>query len=150
MGDLQELRDQITALQAQLQNQQNVINAIPEPQQQGAPAPHVKPNQPPPFHALRSESLEAWIFQMEQYCELLPVPQANRIAFAATFLKDKAALWWRGYYQEQNWQVAPPDWNEFTDSLRRQFTPVNTSINAYDCLQRLSQKASVNAYNHEF
>jgi len=28
--------------------------------------------------------------------------------------------------------------------------PVNTSISAYDHLQHLSQKASVNAYNHEF
>src|SRR4051812_24368603 len=46
--------------------------------------------------------------------------------------------------------VAAPDWEAFLTALRRQFIPVNTSISAYDRLQRLSQKASVNAYNHEF
>jgi hypothetical protein len=35
-------------------------------------------------------------------------------------------------------------------AIRQQFVPVNTSISAYDRLQRLSQKTSVNAYNHEF
>src|SRR4051812_35809513 len=46
--------------------------------------------------------------------------------------------------------VAAPDWEAFLTALRQHFIPVNTSISAYDRLQRLSQKTSVNAYNHEF
>src|SRR5215216_4256709 len=87
---------------------------------------------------------------MEQYCQLAPVPEDDHIMFVVTFLKDQAALWWRFYHQGQNWGVHPPTWDQFLAALRLQFIPVNTSINAYDRLQRLSQKASVNAYNHEF
>ncbi len=60
------------------------------------------------------------------------------------------ALWWRSYHQTINWQNAAPNWDAFLTALRQQFVPVNTSISAYDRLQRLSQKTSVNAYNHEF
>jgi hypothetical protein len=117
---------------------------------QPAPAPRVKPDRPPPFTGRRSESLEAWIFQMQQFCDLAPVPDNDRIAFAATFFKDQAALWWRSYHQAQDWEDEAPTWDDFLTALRLQFIPVNTSISAYDRLQRLSQKASVNAYNHEF
>src|SRR4051812_3753962 len=66
------------------------------------------------------------------------------------FSQGPSSLWWRSYYQTINWQNAAPNWNGFLAALRQQFVPVNTSISAYDRLQRLSQKASVNAYNHEF
>src|SRR4051812_20545330 len=46
--------------------------------------------------------------------------------------------------------VAAPDWEAFLTALRQHFIPVNTSISAYDHLQCLSQKTSVNTYNHEF
>ena len=87
---------------------------------------------------------------MQQFCILAPVPKADHITFAATFFKDQVALWWRSHYQTINWNVTPPTWNEFLAALHQQFIPVNTSISAYDCLQHLSQKASVNIYNHEF
>src|SRR6266487_2934224 len=87
---------------------------------------------------------------MQQYCHLAYVPKAERINFAATFFKDQAALWWRSYYLSVDWAAAAPNWEGFLIALRQQFVPVNTAISAYDRLQRLSQKASVNAYNHEF
>ena len=124
------------------------IPVVPVPAPQAPP--HIKPDRPPPFSGKKSESLEAWIFQMQQFCTLAPVPEADRIQFAATFFKDQAALWWRSYHQGINWQAAAPDWNGFLTALRQQFVPVNTSISAYDRLQCLSQKASVNAYNHKF
>lgn len=143
---LRQLQDQIQQLQDQL------ANAAP-PQvpiiQNVAPAPRIKPERPSPFTGKKSESLEAWVFQMQQFCELAPVPAADRIAFASTFFKDQAALWWRHYHSTVNWNV-PPTWEQFLAVLREHFTPVNTSINAYDRLQRLTQKTSVNLYNHEF
>ena len=158
--------DLLAQLQAQLNHLQGVvtqqnhtiaqqnlqIGAIPRaaPAAQPIPAPRIKPDRPPPFTGRKNESLEAWIFQMQQFCDLAPVPADDRIAFAATFFKDQAALWWRAYHQAQDWEAAAPNWNAFLTALRLQFIPVNTSISAYDRLQRLSQKASVNAYNHEF
>jgi hypothetical protein len=87
---------------------------------------------------------------MQQFCTLAPVPDDQRVTFAATFFKDQAALWWRSYFPTQDWEAHPPTWDAFLVAMRGQFTPVNTSISAYDRLQRLSQKASVNAYNHQF
>jgi hypothetical protein len=143
------LQAELAHLRQQLQNQGQVIQQ--HQAQIAAPAPpRIKPDRPPPFHGKKSESLEAWVFQMQQFCNLAPIPEADRIQFAATFFKDQAALWWRSYYQSIDWQNAAPDWQGFLGALRQQFVPVNTSISAYDRLRRLSQKASVNAYNHEF
>ena len=131
---LHEMQDALTQ-QAQVITRQNntiaqqtaQIGAIPR----AAPVPRIKPDHPPPFTGRRSESLEAWIFQMQQFCDLAPVPPADRITFAATFFKDQAALWWRAYHQTQDWQAAAPTWDDFLTALCLQFIPINTSISAY-------------------
>jgi hypothetical protein len=69
---------------------------------------------------------------MQQFCTLAPVPEGDCVTFVATFFKDQAALWWQSYYQTQDWQADPPTWNAFLVAMRGQFTPVNTSISAYD------------------
>jgi Ty3 transposon capsid-like protein len=155
MAALAQLQQQMRALQDRIDQQTQIIDQQAQqigaiPQAPLAPATRVKPDRPPPFTGKRSESLEAWIFQMQQFCTLAPVPEHDRVTFAATFFKDQAALWWRSYYQTQDWQINPPNWGTFLVAMRGQFTPVNTSLSAYDRLQRLSQKASVNSYNHQF
>lgn len=148
---IDQMRQEIVNLQGQVHQQGNALQAAQLPQPiVPAPAPRIKPDRPPPFTGKKSESLEAWIFQMTQFCEIAQIPAPERIQFAATFFKDQAALWWRSYHQDQEWEDAPPHWNEFVIALRQQFVPVNTSISAYDRLQRLTQKTSVNMYNHEF
>ena len=115
---LDNLQQQLQALQTQV-NQQNativqqnqtiadqnnqIAAQVPQPAPGPAPVPRIKPERPPPFTGRKNESLEAWIFQMEQYCQLAPVPENDCIMFVATFLKDQAALWWRSYHQGQNW-----------------------------------------------
>ena len=146
---MEDLRNQIAQLQTQVQNQRNPMAQNPVIQNV-IPAPRIKPDRPAPFTGKKSESLEAWIFQMQQFCEIAPVPEEDRIQFATTFFKDQAALWWRHYHQNLNRTLPAPTWEEFLVALRHHFIPVNTSINAYDRLQRLSQRTSVNIYNHEF
>ena len=116
---LQNLQAQIQQMQDQITNQNNVIAqqrdqilAIPVAPPVQAPV-RIKPDRPSPFSGKKSESLEAWIFQMQQFCTLTPVPEADRIQFAATFFKDQAALWWRSYHQSIDWQHAAPDWDGF-------------------------------------
>jgi hypothetical protein len=134
---IRAMQQQMVALQARLDQQNDTITqqneqirAIPQ-----HPVTRVKPDRPSPFTGKRSENLEAWVFQMQQFCTLAPVPEDQRVTFAATFFKDQAALWWRAYYQTQDWQGNPPTWEAFLGALRGQFTPVNTSISAYDRLQ---------------
>jgi hypothetical protein len=152
----------IRNLQDQLMRMEECLNALPitaAPAAPAAPDPalphfvHLKPDRPPPFSGKKGESLEAWIFQMEQYCELLPVLVPSRVPFAATFLKENAALWYRAYSRDFVWHgvhANPPPWHDFTAALRQQFIPVNVSTNAYDRLRRLTQRTSVNQYSHEF
>jgi hypothetical protein len=145
----------IRNLQAQLERMEERFNALPAAQVNPEPqrVVNLKPDRPPPFTGKKGESLEAWIFQMEQYCELLPVPEHSRVTFAATFLKENAALWYRAYSQNFVWhgaQANPPPWLDFMVALRQQFVPVNVSTNAYDRLRRLNQRTSVNQYSHEF
>ena len=170
---LEQIRQEMARNNQQMQDQQHQLDALGQQIQQHQPqpalqpmqpmqpvqpvAPHlghvvnIKPDQLPPFHGKRSESLEAWIFQMQQYCNLLPVPVENCIPFAATFFKDNAALWWRSYYMSIDWNGADlPNWDGFLEALRLQFVPVNTQIGAYDHLHHLTQCTSVNQYNHDF
>src|SRR4051812_3753961 len=81
---VQQLQGQIRDQEQMLQQHQAQIQAPPAP-------PRIKPDRPPPFNGRKTESLEAWIFQMQQFCILAPIPEADRIQFAATFLKDQAA-----------------------------------------------------------
>jgi type II secretory pathway pseudopilin PulG len=143
---------QLQQLQQQLQQQQAALDAYrqQQPQIPMAPAPRVKPERPPSYSGKRSESLETWIFQVEQFCELAQVPDEDRIRIAAGFLQDQAALWWRDYYRSIDWVNNAPTWAAFILVARAHFNPVNTTVSAYDRLQRLSQKTSVNTYNHEF
>jgi hypothetical protein len=140
---LAQMNDRLTALTT------TPIAALPAP----APIVNLKPDRPPPFSGKKGESLEAWVFQMSQYCQLLPVPIDSRVQFAATFLREHAALWWRTYNAQFVWDgihANPPVWREFLTALRLQFIPVNAVANAYDRLRRLSQRTSVNTYSHEF
>ena len=150
--------NRITQQDQHIQNQDDLINqtqqqitAIPANPGALVPTPQrVKYEKPYSYHGKTTENLESWIFKMDEYCELTQIPVNQRVRFAATYLKDQANLWWRAYKTSIDWATAAPTWDQFTATLRRQFIPVNTTISAYDRLQRLSQKTVVNQYNHEF
>ena len=150
---IEDMRQQIANLTAQV-NQPQPANpqqgALPPPVQLVAPIPRVKPERPQAFTGKKSENLESWIFQVQQFFDLSQVPNEDRIQLAASWFKDHAAIWWQEYHQNINWTLQPPTWEEFLQAIRAYFVPVNTSLNAYDRLQRLHQKTSVHHYNHEF
>ena len=89
-AELAALRQQIATQNDEIQQNRAQITVIPD--RQAPVAPRIKPDHPPPFSGRKTKSLEAWIFQMQQFCTLTPVPQADHITFAATFFKDQAAL----------------------------------------------------------
>ena len=138
-----ELRIMIGNLQQQLDEQ---------PAVQAAPVQirSWKPERPTTYKGTKGESLEAWIFQVEQYCEILRTPAVERVPFAGTFLKEHAAMWWRCVHQEIRDQPEEEQWTQFTDKLRAQFQPINTRETARTRLDKLRQTTSVLIYNTTF
>ena len=147
MADPQEevdrLQDLVTRLTQERDDARNANPVAPNPQG----LQHVvnlKPERPPTYSGNRNESLAAWIFQMERYCELLLVPPRNRVEFAGTFLKSHSAMWWQtAYYDIEEWQ-------DFKANLQAQFQPVNSAKTARAQLDALRQTTSVRIYNTEF
>src|SRR5690349_9855084 len=145
MADPQEELDNLRAqIQLLTQERDNARNAVPANPHGPQHVVNLKPERPPTYAGGRNESLAAWIFQMERYCQLLPVPDINRVEFAGTFLKDHAAMWWQTTYNDIE------SWRDFTDGLREQFQPVNTAKTARAQLDRLKQTSSVRFYNTRF
>ena len=53
-----------------------------------------KPAKPDTFTGKRGESLDSWLFQVEQYMDLCQLQQATRVQYTTTLLKDNAMVWW--------------------------------------------------------
>jgi hypothetical protein len=136
----------ITTLQTQIQELQARLAQV-------APvttSSNVKPSKPEPFTGKRGESIDAWIFQVEQYMFISKVEESQRIMLAASFLKEHAALWWRNVYQENAQNGTTWTWHDFALNLRTQFRPVNATKLARDRLANLRQTQSVQAYVHAY
>jgi hypothetical protein len=153
-----ELRNHVQNLQSQLQQQANQLQQQSNQlQQQQSTVTQttvrnniVKPSKPKPFTGKRTECIETWIFQVEQYLRISPIEETQRIPFAASFFEDKAAIWWRSVYQDLSKNNTNWSWNDFVTHLRQQFRPVNANKIARDRLATLQQTNSVQAYTHLF
>ena len=150
---LEQLRQQIAALTQQI----TTLTQVQAPQNPVPTAPTVpvgpapKPERPPTFSGARQDNLGAWIFQMERYFRLCPqIPEENRTSFASTFLTGHAALWWQTICEQLEAQPEDSHWEHFTDGLKEQFQPINSTKSAYAQLDQLKQKTSVLFYNTEF
>ena len=160
MAQPEPTREQLILMLQNLQTRLDQLEQAPPPQAPPqipmAPPPDVqrmvnlKPERPTTYSGNCNESLEAWIFQMDRYCQLLPVPEPNRVSFAGTFLKDHAAMWWRTVYEEIEAQPEDNRWTQFTNGLKHQFQPINTAETARTRLDQLRQKTSVRLYNSDF
>jgi Retrotransposon gag protein len=118
-------------------------------QQQQAPEPHIKMNKPPMFHGRPGESVEDWIFALEQYFSVVPIRPGRQILFAASYLQGSAATWWRQRF-ELNTPSSAITWDVFTAGLRAQFRPINAAKLARDRLATIRQVTSVADYVARF
>src|SRR4051794_34363879 len=99
-----------------------------------------------------NESVDAWIFYVEQYNQVVPIPADRQIPFAASFLTDHAAVWWRHTFLEQE-RLHPDEiwlWADFTTRIREQFQPITSEQAGRDKLHNLKQSASVASYISAF
>src|SRR4051794_2139480 len=113
--------------------------------------PVVKPPKPDPFGGKR-EMADGWIFQLRLYFVAAGVPEMQQVAFAATLLREKTAVWWRNYINLVAMQQAPEitTFEEFAAQLLSYFKPANSTQTARDKLCNLRQTSSVATYTSTF
>src|ERR1700710_2061767 len=76
-----------------IQSQINAVRSQLQPQE--VQPPRVKPPKPKSFAAERGSDPDVWLFQFEQYADLVGLIDNDRVRLAATFLEGPAAVWWR-------------------------------------------------------
>jgi Ty3 transposon capsid-like protein/Zinc knuckle len=109
-----------------------------------------KPAPPSTFGGKIGESIDTWIFKIEQYATLNPMPVEKQIPFAASYLTDNAATWWRYTFTELEKKNEEWQWIDFTRHIRAQFRPISTEKAARNRLNNLRQTASVTNYVNLF
>src|SRR5690242_15810098 len=91
MPDLFQL--EFTRMQQELARLTQLTNA------QAMRRPSAKPDKPASYAGERAESIDTWLFQMEQYLRLAHMPYEEWAGSAASYLKRHAASWWMVEYQ---------------------------------------------------
>lgn len=144
-ASLRQLQQQLAAAQAAAAaagGQQNNNNGM---------VSGVKPAKPRTYCGNLGSDPSVWLFQFEQYVEVLCIPRSNWSRLAATYLDGKAATWWRGLVKQQPGESPNGiTWDDFKSGLIATFKPVNASKIARDKLAVLKQDKSVSSYNSRF
>ena len=141
---LAQLEDKIKGLQDSL-SEQRAANT--------SSFPSFKPIRPDTFRGCQDKTLvEAWLFQLHQYFEICSVSERSQVPFAASLLRDNAALWWRCHVEQadNNHEELITTWKDFKKALIDQFKPVNAVKTARDKLANLKQAKSVQEYVNKF
>jgi hypothetical protein len=143
--DSDELWNYVRQLEKKLKN-------LETKEPKGTPAKNEgpKPAKPPTFGGKIGESVDTWIFHLEQYFLLVTLEPEKRIPFAASYLTDNAATWWRYVFLENERKRATWTWNDFVKNLRIQFRPISAEKTARARLGRLRQATSVSNYANAF
>src|SRR5680860_1549368 len=143
-ADMQLLQHIAAAVYQQLSQQQQQAAAAAA----AAPRPRA-PRLPPPaaFEGAASK-LDDWVADMLQQFEFYGTAlDADRLRFAAGFLKGSAREWWTALASA----ARPATWADFVVALRTRFQPVTTAQVARAKIQSLKQgKMSIHDYNSAF
>jgi Retrotransposon gag protein len=128
----------------------------------------VKPPKPPTFEGIGRMNVDLWIFEVEQYFQVVRVPKDEQVGWAGTLLRDAAATWWRSVVieaQGANHETKPdldyPEpkpasqlftWGKFKELIRTRFVPIEASKTARMRLLNLKQLkfGGIEGYNNEF
>jgi Ty3 transposon capsid-like protein/Zinc knuckle len=146
--DPAQLLAYVQQLEIRLRGLADRVPANPPPPRLDAP----KPAKPPTFGGRVNESIDTWLFNIEQYNLVVPMEPRHLIPFAASFLTEHTATWWRHTYIEQQ-RLRPGaqwTWENFKEGLLEQFRPVTSEQSGRDRLHTLKQTSSVANYISAF
>jgi hypothetical protein len=143
MDIMAQMRDRITQLEGQQAQAPPQVHIVHQPRP-------LKPERPSAYSGKKSESLDAWIFQVERYFRILNTPQAERVPFAGSLLKDHANMWWRAVSDQIETLAEDLQWDQFKTQLKANFQTTNLAETARARLDKLKQTTSVLLYNTAF
>lgn len=146
---LHETNAHVATLQAVVQQQQAVINAVPH----DGGGTRLKTKEPEAYDGKRDSVVVAqWQHQVAMHLQLQNVPVGQQVVFASTFLRGPALNWWLQREAAVRNGTAPAltDLTEFFRATADQFVPRDGWQIAQDKLSRLYQKGSISAYSEEF
>ena len=141
---LQSLAPAIT----ELRDNQNLLQAAVQQQDQAPRRPSIKPTKPDTFKP-NNMDLNLWLFELETYMTFVGLCEEDKVPFAVTLLRGAATSWWRNHLADSK-QVSWNQWNIFKEELRKQFQPINPVKVARDKLAFLRQINSVQDYTQRF
>ena len=158
--DTDNLTFEQQALMTMMQSLQQLLQRQPqedEVMRSTSPGNHrtilqaLRPVKPDTFHGERnSRKVEAWLYTVQKYCELVQMPdEQQQVLFAVALLRDGAVTWWRQLENDNNVDT-PCTWIQFCNAFRTEFKPENTEQLARQKLQELQQRSSVSAYVRVF
>jgi phenylacetate-coenzyme A ligase PaaK-like adenylate-forming protein len=119
---------------------------------QGQTLQNLKLAKLPTFAGRSNEDIDTWLFLVHQYALTHGLEDGEKIPFAASYLTDQAATWWRytvhantGTNTTWTWT-----WTNFYHGIRAQFRPISAEKTARDRLVRIQQTTSVVTYIQQY
>ena len=143
--DMNQLLAYIQNLEQQIRGLQNASTTATT-----TTARTTEPAKPPNFGGKSGESIDTWIFRIDQQFLLDPATDEKKVLIAVTYLTDNAATWWRHVYEENAQRSVVWSWNDFKNNIKTQFKPLDAEKIAQNRLNNLRQTASVAAYINNF
>ena len=127
-----ELQEIVKHLQAAMRSDSRQMNS--------SRLPIYQPIRPDTFAGMKKgQTVEAWLFQLRQYFEACQMDSNIQVPFAASLLRDEAAIWWRYHVEDYDagHEERITDWDDFKNILIEQFCPVNAIKQMHDKLADL-------------
>jgi Retrotransposon gag protein/Zinc knuckle len=133
---MQELQDQITALQTTLNNLR-ASSSLPKP--------------PKPSSYNGGKGARQWLFKMQNYFHLAGIhTDTDKILYVGSYLEGAASDWWRYKMQLLQANPVPYTWVNFQFDLLARFQPLAEDDVARQKLRRLRQRDYIRAYVQVF
>ena len=129
---LATMQEKIRQLELTVETQRLVANTS-----RGSDHPKFKPIRPDTYSRRQDKTtVEVWLFQLRQYFEACKTSEEHQVPFAASLLRDNAAIWWRSHVEDADQHMVEliTDWRSFKKALTDQFKPVNAVKTAKDKL----------------
>jgi len=103
---------------------------------------------PPPFYGTSGSNAHQWLMEVERYFLAVNLgPDAQRVLYASTLLKDAASVW---YYSASQEMGVSPSWDDFKARFLSRFQPIAAAKVARAQLRLLKQRVRVAGYSQEF
>ena len=150
MENWEAMQQQYNTLASELHRQRAELQQVAA---SGSRSSAPKPAKPNTFSSVKdSGSTDSWLFSLRLYFEATGTDDSHKVAFAVTFLRGSAALWWQSHLAQVDADTALriTSWTQFSTEFKAQFAPVNSVKTARDTIRHLSQTKGVQEYIDRF